>query len=64
MGTNPLQSRFAQGGPGGIPLHPELARLEAVERGNAYLAEIGRSDVHWFVHEGQLCIGFRGRPGA
>lgn len=36
-----------------------VSQAEAVANGNAYLAEIGRNDVHWYIHEGQLCIGFK-----
>lgn len=57
MATNPLKSRMAA---------PQVRRnlQESVDYGNAHLASIGRTDVHWFAHDGQLCIGFRGRPGA
>lgn len=58
MGTNPLKSRFS-GSDNGPRLAPAQARFEAVLRGNAYLAEIGRHDVHWYIHEEQLRIGFK-----
>ena len=32
---------------------------EHVDYGNADLARIGRRDVHWFIHDGRVCIGPR-----
>jgi hypothetical protein len=59
MAENPF--KLVKGAP---RLQGTEALKAAVDRGNDYLEEIGRRDVHWYVHEGQLCIGFRGRPGA
>lgn len=40
------------------------AREEALHRGNAFLASIGRHDLHWYIHKDQLLIGFKWAPGA
>lgn len=61
MTNNPLLDGAGRGKRHGQKLSPE----EWADRGNDILADIGRRDVHWFVHDGKLCIGWKpGRPPA
>ncbi len=55
MATNPILERATR------PVKRSLQ--ESVDYGNSLLMSLGRNDVHWYVHDGQLCIGWRGRPG-
>lgn len=41
-----------------------LAAAQTVcDRGNAIIAKIGRTDIHWFVHHGKAELGWRNPPG-
>lgn len=58
MASNPLMDALPKTKRGGIKMSPQ----EWAARGNAFGEEIGRTDVHWYVHDGQLCIGWKGPP--
>lgn len=37
-----------------------MSPQEWVDQGNAHLAQIGRGhEVHWYLHNGRPCIGWR-----
>ena len=38
---------------------PVISQADALREANAKLAEMGRNDVHWFLHEGRMVIGWK-----
>lgn len=38
---------------------PKASQQALVDQGNRYLAELGRTDVHWFLYDGRVTIGWR-----
>ena len=52
MDSNPLKKAL------GEPPR-RLSQQEQLDKINDYTLSIGRNDIHWFVHNGKITVGFK-----
>lgn len=42
----------------GQPIARRKTQQELIDEGNQSIARLGRTDIHWYLHEGQIKLGY------